>query len=95
MDVNVSDIISYSASSFGFANNSNVLVIMVTPRLARPLQNPQPSLPTDTFVAPDDRAFYLLGQFQPEVQSATDNPQKRIAHAGAEGEYGHDLGGDY
>ncbi len=30
-----------------------------------------------------------------EVQSATDNPQKRIAHAGAEGEYGHDLGGDY
>ncbi|WBA79846.1 type II and III secretion system protein family protein [Endozoicomonas sp. GU-1] len=159
LDVNVSDIISYSASSFGFANNSNVLVIptltkrsaqstvelmdgqtiaiaglvnenlrdvvdkfpglgdvpvlgylfrsqefqkgqtelviMVTPRLARPLQNPEPSLPTDTFVAPDDRAFYLLGQFQPEVQSATDNPQKRIAHAGAEGEYGHDLGGDY
>ena len=67
------------------------LVILVTPRLARPLAEEQLPLPTDTFVEPSDADFYLSGNTGsrfplPNTQSTTT------------GVYGHDLrpdeGGD-
>ncbi|MFK0572789.1 MAG: type II and III secretion system protein family protein, partial [Endozoicomonas sp.] len=84
-------VLGYLFRSQEFQKGQTELVIMVTPRLARPLTEPSPSLPTDTFVAPDDREFYLLGHY-------TDNPDKNnkdqiLPISGTEGQYGHDIGG--
>jgi pilus assembly protein CpaC len=38
------------------------LVILVTPRLAKPLPPGGIRLPTDSFIEPSDTEFYLLGR---------------------------------
>ncbi|MFH0343095.1 MAG: type II and III secretion system protein family protein [Chromatiales bacterium] len=45
-----------------FQKNQTELVIFVTPRLARPMPNSTPRLPTDQFVEPNDVEFYLMGR---------------------------------
>ncbi len=46
-----------------FQNNETELVILVTPRLAKPLDGDL-RLPTDGFVEPSDLEFYLLGRLE-------------------------------
>lgn len=50
------------------------LVILVTPRLAKPLPAGGIRLPTDSFVEPSDTEFYLLGQTEGKSDGAA--PQK-------------------
>ena len=72
-----------------FRKGQTELVIMVTPRLARPLVSNEVKLPTDTFVEPSDREFYLMGlprSSKPEFSS----PGQPLT--GTNGTYGHDLG---
>jgi pilus assembly protein CpaC len=45
-----------------FQNNESELVILVTPRLAKPLSPEDIRLPTDSFVEPTDLEFYFLGR---------------------------------
>ena len=74
-----------------FRKGQSELVIMVTPRLAQPLVNTNPRLPTDSFVEPSDREFYLMGvtrKSKPQYSS----PGQPLR--GTNGMYGHDLGGE-
>ncbi len=45
-----------------FQNSETELVILVTPRLAKPLAPEDIRLPTDSFVEPTDLEFYFLGR---------------------------------
>ncbi|NHI01867.1 MULTISPECIES: type II and III secretion system protein family protein [Oceanimonas] len=49
-------------TSRSFAKGESELVIMVTPRLVRPFNKEQVTLPTDGFIEPNDLEFYLLGR---------------------------------
>lgn len=47
--------------SQSYINGETELVILITPRLAKPLPTDHPRLPTDSYVAPSDADFYLRG----------------------------------
>jgi pilus assembly protein CpaC len=47
--------------SKSFQKNETELVIVVTPRLVRPVDGSQLSLPTDNYIEPNDAEFYLMG----------------------------------
>jgi pilus assembly protein CpaC len=47
--------------SSSFQKNESELLIIVTPRLVKPLDLTTQSLPTDFYVEPNDFEFYLLG----------------------------------
>lgn len=57
-----------------FASGQTELVIFVTAHLAKPIEEKNIKLPTDSFVPPSDLEFYLLGRMEarPKKQSATD-----------------------
>ena len=83
-----------------FVKDQTELVIFVTPRLARPIEQEQARLPTGSFVAPNDLMFYLLGRVPPRTgfERPDDGDRDDAADAvsnnrngGAEGRFGHDL----
>jgi pilus assembly protein CpaC len=67
-----------------FIKGETELVIMVTPRLAKPIAPEDVRLPTDNFVEPSDADFYLMGRM--EGKSAAGN-----SGGGTEAEFGHDM----
>jgi pilus assembly protein CpaC len=69
--------------SQSFLNQETELVILVTPRLIKPINAAEQSLPTDFYVEPDDAEFYLWGILG---QSHEDIPSEK---AGLDGEFGH------
>lgn len=74
-----------------FRSGQSELVIFVTPFLAKPIAADQVRLPTDSFVPPADREFYLLGRMESKHAVAR-RPQS--SKGGAEGVwFGHDLYG--
>jgi pilus assembly protein CpaC len=50
--------------SQSFIKGESELMILVTPRLAKPLDPNSITLPTDSFVEPSDADFYLLGRME-------------------------------
>nr|WP_234496089.1 type II and III secretion system protein family protein [Vibrio maritimus] len=82
-----------------FISGETELVILVTPRLARPIDRSQVVLPTDAFVKPNDWEYYLLGQgsYIAEMDPASTayqpaTPQEvPSTQGGSEGTFGHDL----
>jgi pilus assembly protein CpaC len=50
--------------SQSYQKGQTELVILVTPRLAKPLPPGRIRLPTDSFVEPSDAEFYFLGQME-------------------------------
>jgi len=74
-----------------FINNESELVILVTPRLAKPLEG-EISLPTDGFVEPSDLEFYLLGRTEGKTRNSkvvrTPTPS---GGAGVEENFGHQV----
>jgi pilus assembly protein CpaC len=80
--------------SSAFLNQQTELVIFVTPRLAKPVLAKNAQLPTDSFVAPDDVDFYILGRT--ESRKARNRWVKNDANplgnkGGLDGEYGQQL----
>ncbi|WP_019274091.1 type II and III secretion system protein family protein [Vibrio coralliilyticus] len=81
-----------------YISGETELVILVTPRLARPVDRNKVSLPTDSFVEPNDFEYYLLGR---GAYIAPDSPHQAqqvkdesfIDHSkgGTEGTFGHSL----
>ncbi len=57
-----------------FAKGESELVIMVTPRLVRPFNKQQVSLPTDGFIEPNDLEFYLLGRMSQRARVSDQAP---------------------
>ena len=92
--------------SQSFQKGETELVILVTPKLAKPLDPAEIRLPTDTFVEPSDLEFYLLGKMEgrsssPPAASASASAESGertpVASDGAaksggpEGSYGHTV----
>ncbi|WP_375732263.1 type II and III secretion system protein family protein, partial [Vibrio ponticus] len=85
-----------------YTSGETELVILVTPRLAKPIDRRNITLPTDGFIAPNDVEFYLLGQgarldfdkYQlPTNPSVNNNDTMEFSSAdgGSEGKFGHSL----
>lgn len=53
-----------------FLKNETELVILVTPRLAKPLSPEDIRLPTDSFIEPTDLEFYFLGRTEGRTQES-------------------------
>ncbi|KOO14302.1 pilus assembly protein CpaC [Vibrio xuii] len=81
-----------------YISGETELVILVTPRLAKPVDRRRITLPTESFVEPNDFEYYLLGRgayiapasgqnkSEQEVGSFVDNSK-----GGTEGTFGHSL----
>lgn len=85
-----------------FTSGETELVILVTPRLAKPIDRRRITLPTDGFVNPNDVEFYLLGQgarldfdkyrLPTNTQvNEQDTMEFSSADGGSEGKFGHSL----
>jgi pilus assembly protein CpaC len=72
-----------------FLKGETELVILVTPRLARPLPPGPVRLPTDDFIEPNAMEFYLLGRMEgkPRENDAEAPPSSRNA-GGVESSFG-------
>lgn len=66
-----------------FTNNETELVIMVTPRIVRPVDPGRLALPTDSTLPPDDVELFLMGR---SGRPAAGTPAPRV-----DGEFGHIL----
>ena len=77
-----------------FINEQTELVITVTPRLARPAPGAL-RLPTDTFTAPNDAQFFLMGRLEgraPRTSAGGAAPAAAVSGtASVEGTFGHQL----
>lgn len=62
-------IIGYLFRSQAFQKGESELVIFVTPRLAKPMMPQDMKLPTDSFVEPTDRDFYIMGNMEGKRKS--------------------------
>jgi pilus assembly protein CpaC len=80
-----------------YVSGETELVILVTPRLAKPIDRAKVSLPTDSFVEPNDLEYYLLGKgaylSEPsgKPQSSKEIESIDVNRGGSEGEFGHSL----
>ncbi|MBA5762306.1 type II and III secretion system protein family protein [Vibrio sp. 404] len=85
-----------------YTSGETELVILVTPRLAKPIDRRNITLPTDGFVSPNDVEFYLLGQGarldfdKYKLPANTQNNNNDTmefgsAEGGSEGKFGHSL----
>ncbi|MEZ9418829.1 type II and III secretion system protein family protein [Vibrio breoganii] len=83
-----------------YVSGETELVILVTPRLAKPIDRDKVALPTDAFVEPTDMEFYLIGKSSyldnervkpKQPQQATERVQTSTASGGSEGQFGHSL----
>ncbi|ALO34038.1 pilus assembly protein CpaC [Colwellia sp. MT41] len=86
--------------SHEYISGQTELVILVTPRLVRPFNKKDISLPTDGFVPVSDMEFYLLGTMtRQNSQKATTSPNQAANHntliltndGGTNQRYGHQL----
>jgi pilus assembly protein CpaC len=72
--------------SKAFIKRETELVIIVTPRLVKPIEVAKVSLPTDFYLEPSATEFYLFGQIE---GSAKNQP---VTDSGAlDGEFGHSM----
>jgi pilus assembly protein CpaC len=56
-----------------FIKGETELVILVTPRLARPMPKDRIRLPTDDFIEPNAKDFYLLGRMEGKRRETDDD----------------------
>ncbi len=84
--------------STSFQRNETELVIIVTPHLVKPLNMAKQTLPTDSFIVPDDFEFYLLGSLEGRKKEASQPPESSLSsipsaslrsQGGLEGDFGH------
>lgn len=82
--------------SSNFQKNQTELVIIVTPHFVKPLDMAQQTLPTDTFIEPNDWEFYLMGWtdgigYAPKAkQQARDGrPAEATVSRRLDGDFGH------
>jgi pilus assembly protein CpaC len=69
--------------STSFRRNETELIVIVTPHLVKPLDMTKQTLPTDSYVEPDDFEFYLLGNLEGKGKV------KPTKGSGLEGNFGH------
>jgi pilus assembly protein CpaC len=80
-----------------YKNDQVEMVIIVTPRIAKPILAKNIQLPTDSFVKPDDVDFYILGRAESRnsktnYKTKTTGSNSAIdTKGGLDGEYGQQL----
>jgi pilus assembly protein CpaC len=77
-----------------FQKGQTELVILVTPHLARPMSPDQIRLPTDDFVEPNAKDFYLLGRLEGKAgdsKPAESGAQSAQRSGGVESAFGQSL----
>ena len=79
-------ILGHLFRSQDFIKGETELMIMITPRLAKPIDPSQISLPTDSFVEPSDMDFYLFGRMEGSASGRSSNDD-----GGTESEFGHEV----
>jgi pilus assembly protein CpaC len=81
--------------STSFQKNETELIIIVTPRLVKPLDLAKQTLPTDQYIEPNDFEFYLLGAMEgnPKEDLSAGPSSSPGARRGMklEGEFGHAM----
>ena len=77
--------------SQAYQQGESELVIMVTPRLARPIAPESIKLPTDKFVRPNDWEFYLLGKTEGSPKRVRERSSISSDTGGTTGNFGHTL----
>jgi pilus assembly protein CpaC len=81
--------------STSFQKSETELIIIVTPRLVKPMNLAKQTLPTDQYIEPNDFEFYLLGAMEgSHKEGLTSGPSSTSdAHRGIklEGEFGHAM----
>jgi pilus assembly protein CpaC len=76
--------------SVQFLRNETELVMLVTPRIVKPLPSVPMHLPTDAYVAPNDFELYLLGALESQREGAAED-DLGAGPAGLIGPAGHRL----
>jgi pilus assembly protein CpaC len=74
-----------------YQKNESELVIIVTPHLVKPLDMAKQTLPTDSFIEPDDFEFYLLGSLEGRGEKGTGRDPGALSlpgGGGLEGDFG-------
>jgi pilus assembly protein CpaC len=74
-----------------FIKGESELVILVTPRLARPVSRDQLRLPTDDFIEPNAKEFYLLGRIEGKPPAAPSAPPAARNAGGVESGFGQAI----
>ncbi len=84
-----------------YISGETELVILVTPRLAKPIDRSKVTLPTDAFVDTSDLKYYLLGRTayiaKPEDMDDSRGSQRSShdledsSRGGSEGSFGHEM----
>ena len=69
-----------------FQREESELIIIVTPRLVKPLDLEKQSLPTDYYVEPNEMEFYLFGMVEGRSKSSASSMSGEL-----DGEFGHSL----
>ena len=86
--------------STDFQRNETELVILITPRLVKPIPSGRHVLPTDGFIPPNDTDQYLFGRLEglPDAPAAeqtapsgSGSATEQKAPSGIEGAHGHQL----
>lgn len=79
--------------SVSFQRNETELIVIVTPRLAKPIDVATQPLPTDKFIEPSDSEFFFLGLLQGRAQKPAPRAPLPITDrkAGFDGEFGHTV----
>ncbi len=83
--------------STSFQRNETELIIIVTPHLVKPVDMTKQTLPTDSFVVPNDFEWYLLGALEgmgianpaTSIPSSSGQTSSLIRRGGLEGDFGH------
>jgi pilus assembly protein CpaC len=76
--------------STSFRKNETELIVIVTPHLVKPLDLTKQTLPTDSYIEPDDFEFYLLGLLEGKEKpvSGPEGAQRKKDRK-LEGSFGH------
>ncbi len=75
-----------------FKRNESELIIIVTPKLVKPMETVPQDIPGGDLVSPNDYEFYMMGESSDSVgrsPSVVNTPARATVEGGLEGEFGH------
>jgi pilus assembly protein CpaC len=74
-----------------FVKGESELVILVTPRLAQPLRPDEIRLPTDNFIEPNAKEFYLMGKLEGKPRDDEASGSAAGSDGGVDSDFGHEI----
>jgi pilus assembly protein CpaC len=74
-----------------FIKGESELVILVTPRLAQPIAPDQIRLPTDNFIEPNAKEFYLMGKLEGKPRDNEASGSAAGSDGGVDSDFGHEI----